>query len=283
MERALKQNGEFENSLRTAQAKFTSKSREGDFAQGIDNSPAMVAQRKKLQSLFGGAIQLRGAEDEMLQGKFEAVQRVEEEVPLQGKYPVQRIVVGYVPTNPATFRTTTTIAYDGAGVPAPNKAFNNTQRPQIYANNLLHGGGAAPVVVGVNHATEDIVPSAALMNRDAVSDIEPEVDHIVPQAQGGVNDNDNARILSKTHNTDGSASRPTNVQKSLRVYENVTIDDYPDSTNYSDGNFLHPSDIGALCDYANVSPGNMSNISNADLAMIGAAPKGNTNKGITVT
>lgn len=93
MERALKQNGESENSQRTAQARFTSKSREGELAQGIDNSPAMVAQRKKLHSLFGGAIQ-RVEDEEPLQGRFETAQRVEEEEPLQGKFDsTQRVEV----------------------------------------------------------------------------------------------------------------------------------------------------------------------------------------------
>lgn len=86
MERVLKQNGESANSQRVAQAKFTSKSPEGDRTSAIDDSPAMVAQRKKLQGLFGGAVQRQGAEDEMLQGKFETAQRVEEEEPLQGKF-----------------------------------------------------------------------------------------------------------------------------------------------------------------------------------------------------
>jgi hypothetical protein len=85
MQRAQKQNGESENAQRTAQAKFTSKSREAEQANSIDDSPAMIAQRKKLQSLFGGAIQ-RVEDEAPLQGKFDAVQRVEEAEPLQGKF-----------------------------------------------------------------------------------------------------------------------------------------------------------------------------------------------------
>ena len=60
--------------------------------EAINNSPRMVAQHDKLQSLSGGAAQLKGAEDELLQGKFKTVQRVEEEEPLQGKFEaVQRV------------------------------------------------------------------------------------------------------------------------------------------------------------------------------------------------
>lgn len=86
MERVHKQNGESGNVMGAVQAKFTSKSRETERENAIDNSPAMIAQRKKLQGLFGGAVQRQGAEDEMLQGKFETAQRVEEEEPLQGKF-----------------------------------------------------------------------------------------------------------------------------------------------------------------------------------------------------
>ncbi|MDP2143452.1 MAG: hypothetical protein Q8J80_04905 [Gallionella sp.] len=91
MERVLKQNGESADSQRTAQAKFTSKSREAEQANSIDDSPAMVAQRKMLQSLFGGAIQ-RVEDEEPLQGKFEALQRVEEEESLQGKFEAAQCV-----------------------------------------------------------------------------------------------------------------------------------------------------------------------------------------------
>jgi hypothetical protein len=75
MERMLKKNGEVGNPRRISQAKFTSKSRENEFANDIDNSPKMLAQRMKLQSLFGGAIQRQGGEEELLQGKFGSVQR----------------------------------------------------------------------------------------------------------------------------------------------------------------------------------------------------------------
>ncbi|MCK9200420.1 MAG: DUF4157 domain-containing protein [Gallionella sp.] len=86
MQRVQKQGSESENAQRTAQAKFTSWSRENEQTNVIDGSPAMIAQRKKLNSLFGGAIQRQGAEEEMLQGKFDTAQRVEEEEPLQGKF-----------------------------------------------------------------------------------------------------------------------------------------------------------------------------------------------------
>lgn len=65
-------------------------------ADVIHHSPYMVAQRQQLHGLFGKAAQLQAGpeEDELLQGKFAAIQRLagqEEEELLQGKFdPVQR-------------------------------------------------------------------------------------------------------------------------------------------------------------------------------------------------
>ena len=86
MERIAKESGgrEAANSRRIAQGKFPDAA--SDAASRVDGSPMMIAQRKKLQGLFGGAVQLQGAEEEQLQGKFETAQRVEEEEPLQGKF-----------------------------------------------------------------------------------------------------------------------------------------------------------------------------------------------------
>ena len=56
----------------------------------IDHSPRMAVQRKQLESTFGTPVQLRDGpeEEELLQGKFETVQRKapEEEELLQGKF-----------------------------------------------------------------------------------------------------------------------------------------------------------------------------------------------------
>ncbi len=91
MERVLKENGSREsaNAKRVAQGRFAPNPLQGDIASRINNSPYMIAQRKKLQSLFGGAAQLQGAEEELLQGKFAPVQLQagpEEEELLQGKF-----------------------------------------------------------------------------------------------------------------------------------------------------------------------------------------------------
>lgn len=74
------------SATRVAQGKNVLNQSQGDISSRINNSPQMIAQRMRLRSMFGGAIQLQGPEDEMLQGKLEAAQRVKEEEPLQGKF-----------------------------------------------------------------------------------------------------------------------------------------------------------------------------------------------------
>jgi hypothetical protein len=124
MERSRKEQGGREDTgqRRTVQAKFTSRSRQDEIASSVDESPYIVAQRMKLQSLFGGAakigpetipvqkvaeeeplqkiaeeeplqkkdgpVQLKHplGEEEFLPGKFGAAQRVKDEEPLQGKF-----------------------------------------------------------------------------------------------------------------------------------------------------------------------------------------------------
>lgn len=114
--------------------------------------------------------------------------------------------LGYVPAIPGHFRATTTIGYNASGVPNHDKAFNNSQRPNIYANNIANGGGAAPVLPAGIHPRSD-VGGTALLDRSIVSPIEPEIDHIVPRADGGANDFDNARVISKTENMNGNVAR----------------------------------------------------------------------------
>jgi hypothetical protein len=67
----------------------------GGFSGGIDSEPRVALQRKQLHGAFGNAIQRQAGleEEELLQGKFQTLQRQgpEEEELLQGKFaPVQR-------------------------------------------------------------------------------------------------------------------------------------------------------------------------------------------------
>ena len=86
MERAAKQadNSEAMNSRSIAQTLFASPPTHTRMTSAIDNSPFMAAQRKALQGMFGNAVQLQEADDELLQGRFEqTVQRVDVAEPTQ--------------------------------------------------------------------------------------------------------------------------------------------------------------------------------------------------------
>ena len=98
MERFQREQGGHDSAVSrsAAQERSAQNSAQGDFSSYINNSPYMVAQRKKLQILFGPAVQLQEVvdeKDETLQGGFGAAQRVEEDKePLQGKFEiVQRL------------------------------------------------------------------------------------------------------------------------------------------------------------------------------------------------
>lgn len=138
---------------------------------------------------------------------------------------VQLKRVGYVPAAPGGFRNFTNSAYDGSGNPQGGKAFNGAQTAAVRADNSAAGGGAAPVIGVGAHNRSDVGVGAALMNRDMVSAIEPEVDHIVPVVQGGANDKDNARVISKLQNAPnaGGVTRPNAAQKVIRAHENFDI------------------------------------------------------------
>lgn len=63
--------------------------KQGHLMQAIDNSPMMTLQRKQLERSTGDAVQRIEDEEEMLQGKFETLQRqanLEEEELMQGKF-----------------------------------------------------------------------------------------------------------------------------------------------------------------------------------------------------
>lgn len=73
MERVLKK----ENGKPVDSGRDASHSNQGNLASRLGSSPAMIAQRKKLQGLFGGAIQMQAAEGEILQGQFLEARRAE--------------------------------------------------------------------------------------------------------------------------------------------------------------------------------------------------------------
>ncbi len=59
MQRTLKEKGNSANARQVAQRRSSRYPAQGGVAALLDNSPRMIAQRKKLQSLFGGAAQLQ--------------------------------------------------------------------------------------------------------------------------------------------------------------------------------------------------------------------------------
>lgn len=76
MEQVRKWNGGAEKNSPLAQPKLISKQQTGEFANSLGNSPLMVAQRKKLHSLFGNAMQMQSVEGEISQGRPETAQAV---------------------------------------------------------------------------------------------------------------------------------------------------------------------------------------------------------------
>jgi len=67
MQRVIKDSGQVSANTKrvTQQAKLTSNSSRDDIASQLNNSPSMIAQRKKLQNLFGGAMQLKEGDEEL--------------------------------------------------------------------------------------------------------------------------------------------------------------------------------------------------------------------------
>ncbi len=121
--------------------------------------------------------------------------------------PVQRrIHVGKEPTNPDAWRTVTrrtgsTTAHYGGG------DFNI--HAGVGNSNLANGPGVVPNALP-NLAAGLISDHSnnRLLDRAAASNYEPEVDHIVEAQNLGSNSYSNARILSKSENTNGTAARP---------------------------------------------------------------------------
>lgn len=189
--------------------------------------------------------------------------------------------LGYVPAIPGNFRATTTLAFDNSGVPDHDKAFNNSQRPNVYTNNVNNGGGAAPILAGGTHPRSD-VGGTALIDRNVVSPIEPEIDHIVPRGDGGANDFDNARVISKTQNTNGNVPRPAAAGRALRAYEAFNIGPTGGPLVNVGAGALIPLPIATqLATYIGIGvPGVVGGFGNAALGQLAGAAPGSQN-GIT--
>ena len=91
MERALKENNSRDgaNSRHVAQGKAAPNCAQSDLASRINNSPNMIAQRKKLRSLFGGAAQLKEVDEEPIPGAVQ--KKSDEEAQLKSASTIQRL------------------------------------------------------------------------------------------------------------------------------------------------------------------------------------------------
>jgi hypothetical protein len=189
--------------------------------------------------------------------------------------------VGYVPSAPGTFRGTTTLAYNGTGVPHGGKDFNGTQTDAVRTNNNAGVGSTLLTVNSTAAHNKSDIGGAALMNRDHVSQVTPEVDHIVPKAEGGANDYHNARVLSKTQNTGGGGlmARPNAGQKTLRAYEDITIGPTNGMASIiSAGDAIDANDSDNLATYSGVmAAGNPGAYIGANITAMIAAGNGTAN------
>jgi len=155
---------------------------------------------------------------------------------------VQRTIhIGLEPANPDLFRTvtrrtgSTTSHYGGgpfnihAGIATSNRSNTPRVRPTALPN--LAGGLIS------DHSNQ------RLIDRTAASNYEPEIDHIVERSNRGSNSYSNARVLSKTENTNGSAARPGPTQIVTRAHKGIRIRDIRgyDST-VNQGNALDAND-----------------------------------------
>lgn len=192
---------------------------------------------------------------------------------------LQRIAVGYAPTNPGNYRNFTQL--NGLeGSPASDKPFHNGQRANILTNNVNKGGGNAPLIGPGQHPIDD-TSGGRLLDRTMATNYDPEIDHIVPRSEGGANDYNNARVISKANNLGGGVARPNNTQRVLRLYENITLSaNAPNSvynpTPLAAGHNLDLTQARLLATYANVQYPNAI----ADLGQVGANAIKTSGKGV---
>lgn len=119
---------------------------------------------------------------------------------------IQRFNIGWVPFAPGVYRGTTNIAGFG---PATNGGapFNGGMRTLVEANNIANFPGVAPVLPVGNYPRSD-VGGGALLTYAISGNITPELDHIIPVNEGGANDGQNARLISKLQNNAPGLPRP---------------------------------------------------------------------------
>ncbi len=149
---------------------------------------------------------------------------------------LQMFRCGLEPKNPNNYRNHTDLASDGSGAPDASKQFNGSQRAAVLSNNENRSISSA-VNISVVAKNKSDHSSGLLGDRDQITMIEPEVDHIVPKHIGGANTYDNARVLSKQENdNDSLVNRPGASDRKLVAFEGFNVGIYNPQTGT--GNWL---------------------------------------------
>ncbi|MBS0424939.1 MAG: HNH endonuclease [Proteobacteria bacterium] len=195
----------------------------------------------------------------------------------------QLIRVGLVPSNPGNFRTYTTATGYGGGT-FGGGSFNSSDLTLIENSNQTNAGN--PPLPATNYPTSASDESGnALLDRLDSRVVAPEVDHIVPKKDGGANDLDNARMLSKAENKSPGTSRPTGGQRDMRLYQPITITNghYVANGPVAAGTDLSVAAVKELARYAGSTvPGSMAAVSKTTVDDILTQGVGVTKGGVTI-
>ena len=139
----------------------------------------------------------------------------------QGKFVNQmKVAAGFVPANPAMFRAGGTTINGTAGQIYDGES-GFTDKDKVIANNETSGSLTYKTTTGKRN-TSDVSQNGLFGPQDARV-VAPEVDHIVPKADGGSNDYSNARVVSKGENTNQGTGRPSNAQRLIAVYQDLNV------------------------------------------------------------
>lgn len=146
----------------------------------------------------------------------------------EGKCPIQRIAIGFEPSNPDDYRNITNVTSVGCfDWMKGGEEFPDDLKDFLLANNSNYldlTQITAFTTGGIALASD--VSYAGLVDQRIGSAIYPEIDHIIPYNIYGSNTPENARILSKQENNDSSIKRPTPVTNEtvLKTYEDIHCD-----------------------------------------------------------
>jgi hypothetical protein len=207
--------------------------------------------------------------------------------------PVQRFNVGWVPNNPAHYRTTTT-ALGSTNATSGGAPFGD-RRYAVEGNNQTNAAtGGGNVVLPDDHLISD-VGNFDMPNYQQARAISPECDHIVPQAEFGANDLANGRMISKGQNTNADTPRPHapahggsvgggDEDVRLKIYTPMTLTRDADGSSkvFNTGDTLSLLETRALASYAGSPFGLWNECTNDVLGTIQGAGNG-TNNGYTAS